>query len=108
MKIPIPEASVKKAVQDYLEIHHHLYLRVQPVRLIGKNGQIRAIRPMLSQRGAPDFIVIRNHLSPVAIETKSSVGKLSKDQENWKRLFVLTGGCYVLARSTDDLSKAGI
>ena len=48
-------------------------------------------------RGAPDIRVTVQGRS-VAIEVKSSVGRLSNPQKRWRIAFELAGGVYIVAR----------
>jgi len=70
-----------------------------------------------------DGVVAKSHYNPktgegamltvrvpkiYAIEAKTLTGKLSEDQKNFKRRWELEGGIYIVARSVDDLIKAGL
>lgn len=102
MKAKILEASVIKTIREYLEIKKILYVRIHPVRPVtGKKGIV--FTPVsLSQLGAPDFIVFKAGCM-VALECKSSTGKLSMTQITWRIRFEKEGGIHEVVRSLDDV-----
>lgn len=111
MKIGHKESNVLKACQDYLETRGILYLRhniISPVR----PGQWRKVRE--SQRGGPDLLILANFDScrdlharpfPIAVECKSSTGKLSPDQKAWRARAEKIGLRYVIVREIADLME---
>jgi len=56
--------------------------------------------------GFPDLTAFTPEL--VFIEVKSSVGKMSEAQQDFKELCEKAGIKYVLARSVEDVEKAGL
>jgi hypothetical protein len=58
-------------------------------------------------KGLPDICVIHEGRF-IGIEAKAGSGRLSKEQAEFGRLCMAAGGEYVIARSLDDLQRAGL
>lgn len=107
MKPKILEASVIKAVRDYLEIKKICYIRIHPVRPVTRYSRTNVrgiifVPVSASQLGAPDIIVIRAGVM-IALECKSSTGVLSPSQKGWRTRFEKEGGIHEVVRCVDDV-----
>ena len=106
------EADTLKAIVDYLEFHHILYLRHNtPSIRSDKHGKLEGFRKIQeSQKGAPDLIVFPSihpfRIHPIAIEVKAPKGRLSSYQENWCARAVGVGVTYVVVRSFEGFLEA--
>ena len=63
--------------------------------------------PVGTKKGMSDVILVRKG-AIYFIEVKSATGKLSKDQKDFKDQVEGAGGYYIIARSVDDILKAGL
>lgn len=97
------ERDTLKAIQDFLDIQGHLYIRVNPISPTGRDGRIVCRRVRQSQRGAPDLIVFfpvgGMKCMPLAVEVKSAVGKLRPYQKAWQTRAAARGLRYCVVRS---------
>lgn len=69
------------------------------------NGRIRR-KYKISEEGSADrqgTIRWKGIQTPVQVETKTLVGKLSPTQKYFRNKWILAGGCYIVARNIDDL-----
>ena len=57
--------------------------------------------------GSPDIFCI-NDGSVYGIEIKSATGRLSSAQQQFKEEMERAGGIYIVARSLDDIQRAGL
>ena len=96
------EADVIKVVSDYLETKRICYIRIHPVRPVTSKKGLIFIPVSPSQLGAPDFILIKAGVM-IALEVKSSTGKLSANQEAWRTRFEKEGGIHETVRCLDDV-----
>lgn len=102
------EKSVLKACQDWLEINEIFYVRHNPISPV-RPGQWRKVRE--SQKGGPDLIIfirLPGHIPtcmPIAIECKSSTGKLSQAQIDWWNRAEANGLRYFVVREITDLEE---
>lgn len=58
-----------------------------------------------SVKGAADILGAARGV-PLAVETKTAIGRQSKAQKNFQAAWELAGGLYILARSFDDVAAA--
>ena len=63
--------------------------------------------PKYAMKGIPDIIAIKIGKF-IGIEMKTETGKLSKEQADFARECVRHGGEYIVARSIDDVVRAGL
>jgi len=102
------ESAIVKACCDYLAAKRYFWWRQN-------NGGVYNVKKASfmknpnTRKGVPDIFALgRTKGSFIAIECKTSVGRQSPDQKNFEVSWGLTGGVYILARSVDDLIKAGL
>lgn len=94
------ESEVLTAVLEYLAVKRIFHWRNNTGAFPTVSGGF--VR--FGQKGSPDIIaVVRGRF--IGIECKSSKGKLSESQEEWKDGLEQAGGKYVVARSLDDVSS---
>jgi len=105
MKIKIPEAQVLRACLDYLRARGHMVIRVN-------NGAFKTERGGFFRstdvRGCADIMGLTISGRGLAVECKSNTGRQSPAQREFMDGFRNRGGLYVLARSVDDLIRAGL
>ncbi len=110
------EAPVLRAVGVYLKTKGHLYMRVNRVRIAGKQGNIHFVRHSDEQKGWPDYMVFDHgfpHMATVcvAIECKSSTGNLTKEQKKFRGIWEVRGLRYIVVRPEnwlEELKKVGL
>jgi hypothetical protein len=107
------ETPIQKGVLDYLKLkgHHVFRVNTQGVPLHGKGFEGR-FRPS-PMKGVSDLIGCcgRSHKDKgrfFAIEVKSETGKLTEEQALFLNNVIEAGGIGLVARSIDDVIKAGL
>ena len=100
-----PESATLRACLEHLRFRGHLVSRIN-------NGAFETVRggwiKCTDTPGIPDILGITFDGKALAVECKSSKGKLSKSQEIYKAAFIARGGVYVVARGIEDLQEAGL
>lgn len=106
---PILEAEVQRAVLQLLRKHplvgwaHRFNSRV--VDVVDKKSK-KGTRPMfMSFKGCPDILGQLKTGAFLAIECKSTIGKLTPEQAEFLSLVNQHGGLAFVARSVDDVLK---
>lgn len=89
MSRPQPEATIRRAVREFLAASQWF---VFPV-----------VQSALSYKGIPDLLAIRGGRC-VAIEVKTQTGRLSPYQERFRDDWQRAGGEFVVARSCNDVA----
>jgi hypothetical protein len=107
-----PEGEIQAAILDYLRLRGHFCFRVNqiPATFIDKHGarQFRKF-PKYGMKGVPDILLIRKPTGRMyGIEVKAPNGKISPDQADFGRKLIECGGEYLVARSIDDVQRAGL
>ena len=102
-KIVVPERAALRAITDYLSLHKMLYIRIHPVRPVGRQGAITFI-PVGDQKGAPDLLVIGPRWI-MALEVKSSTGRPSPAQTAWGDRCLHLGHTYSVVRDVDEVVR---
>lgn len=107
MQIKISEKYVLKACVQYLSLKGYQVIRNNSgaIQVEGTTGK-RFIR--FGARGSSDIIACSPEGRFVAVECKSSVGKLSTLQKDFLQNVKKMGGVAIVARSIDDLISAGL
>lgn len=95
------ETEIQSAICDYLAQRNYFYWRQN------NTGKMPGGRYASVKKGIPDIIVIKAGRF-IGIEVKTDEGRLSPDQVEFGRECVRNGGEYVVARSIDDIQRAGI
>lgn len=116
--IKLPKRSESKIVTaccDYLRAKKHFFWRQNSSGVFRtfKDGRQAWCAARDSMRGIPDiFVLSKEELSVFpcifAIEVKTDVGRQSPEQKEFQKQWEKRGGVYLLARSIDDLMKAGL
>ena len=102
-RLQTAERDVIRAVAQFLDLHHMVYLRFHPVRPVGSQGAITFI-PVGNGKGAPDFLIFGTRWV-LAVECKSSSGRLSAAQEAWGQAFTELGHTYKVVRDVAELAS---
>ena len=100
----IPESAVLNACLQYLVISHIDAWRNNSgaYKIPNQAGGARFIR--FGRPGSADIIGLLPNGRFLAVECKSDVGELSKQQQEFRRDIERNHGVYILARSIDDLA----
>lgn len=111
------ESNTLKACRDYLQFQQNLgklmYLRLNSGSLFPVNSKTgKSYRVDLCPVGTTDLVIVRNNPLyfgfPEIIwpETKSTNGKLSKEQEAFREMVIAHGGKHLIVKDADELIKA--
>ena len=103
-KIVVSERAALRAITDYLSLHKMLYIRINPVRPVGRQGAITFV-PIGDQKGSPDLLVIGPRWI-LALEVKSSTGKQSATQKAWEVRCLGLGHRYLVVRDVAEVARA--
>jgi len=119
-KYKLSENEIQRAIKDYLQILENqgklMFIRnnsgAMPVK--GQNGKIRYIK--FGKKGSADILVWKpsaewddlayrevNVVRAIALEIKSSTGKISPAQKEWQEKFEKLGGEYYIVRSVEEV-----
>lgn len=104
------ERDIQNAICDYLQMKRTKYLfwRQNTVGVFDKGrGTFRSM-PKYGMRGVPDIIVVHRGGSVTFIECKTKKGKLSEDQEHFRKMCYVMDIPYLIARSVDDVVAFGL
>ena len=103
-KVKEKESTIQKAVLDWLKYNNLLAVRLNNIPVPVKGGGFRPV----AMKGLPDAHVDYPFLGvPISvwIEFKTSTGKLSEHQKNFKDKVESYGGFYCIVRSIDDMES---
>jgi len=105
------ESDIQRAVCDYLALRRHFFYRQNNTPIFQSNGQgggfFRAM-PKYAMKGVPDLIVITDGGYAVYLEIKRPSGRLSPDQELFKKRCEEKGCEYYRITSVDQLPEIGL
>ncbi len=104
-KLKASEKDVQASCLAYLSAKKYFFFRLNNMPVYQEDHYRRL--PEFTPKGLPDCILVRSGKF-VAIEFKSTIGKLSDDQVEFSRKLIKAGGDYFVARSIDDLQKIGL
>lgn len=100
-KLNFLEKDVKKSIYAWLDLYKYLYI---PIQNQGQwNDAKKVYTRFTGTRGAPDLMVQAKNGLWVCVELKSSKGKLSEDQREFKCR--VKSGNYFIVRSIDDIER---
>ena len=103
------ESQIQAAICDYLALKGYLFSRTNngPVVQRDKYGfRLRAM-PKYTRKGWPDICLIKQGQF-IGIEVKAEKGRLSDDQKLLGEEIERNGGKYIVARTLEDLIRAGL
>jgi hypothetical protein len=101
------ESQVQAAICDYLALKRYLFSRTNNAPIYDRTrGAFRAL-PKYTRRGWPDICVIKNGQF-IGIEVKTEKGRLSPEQTALGKEVEENGGKYIVARTLDDVIRAGL
>ena len=99
------EKHITKAIRDYLHLRGHIF-------------HFKVWQGLGSYKGVADIIGLKKltdyddcplkHVQPFAIEIKTKEGKISKEQEDFLKMWETFGGLAFVARSVDDVMARGL
>jgi len=101
------EKPTQKAILDYLQIKQYLYWRVNTTGVYDPTKKIFRKKPAHSRNGVADIFVLKKGVS-YFIEVKGQKGVLSQDQKDFRDDVTKHGGIFIVAKSIDDVIKAGL
>ena len=102
MTIKVLEKDVQRSILDFLKLKRLLAIRINsggfPInRKDGSKGWARG-----ADAGTADILAFTG-ASVIWVECKSSVGKLTESQKEFKKKVEKLGHIYIVARSLDDV-----
>ena len=101
------EKETQRAILQYLQLRNLVSWRVNNTGVFDpKFGGFRKMAAF-SRAGVADIFVLKKGIS-YFIEVKGQKGKLSPDQELFRDDVTKHGGVFILARSIDDVIRAGL
>ena len=120
-KYKLSENEIQRAIKDYLQVLENqgklMFIRnnsgAMPVK--GQNGKIRYIK--FGKKGSADILVFLPRceqtdigmsviiLEAIAIEVKTTIGKISPAQKIWQANWEKLGGGYHIVRSLEEVRK---
>ena len=98
--IPLKEATVLRAVLEWLTVHKIFHFRVNTMGTPMSSGGFRPAPTV----GIPDIIAVVEGRF-VGIEVKSTNGKQSQRQKMFEGQCKKAGGEYFIVKSIDDLER---
>lgn len=107
--IHVSEKEVSKTIKEYLAVLEKLGLIVWWSRInsgtlsFGSRGKKTWVN--LARAGTPDFLAMKKGGQFVAIEAKSSKGKLTDVQASVLNKIRVNGGLAIMARSVSDIER---
>ncbi len=98
-----PESVLQKQCEDYLIIRKVAFVRIPDAvyrEVFGRNNTSHRLRGLISSylKGLPDLTILFQTGRYLAVELKSSSGKMTQGQKNFKKL---VGDNYYLIKSFD-------
>ena len=121
-KYKLKENDIQRTIKNYLQVLENqgklMFIRnnsgAMPVK--GQNGKMRYIK--FGKKGSADILVWKpsaewddlayrgvNVVRAIALEVKSSIGKISPAQKEWQEKFEKLGGEYYIVRSVEEVMK---
>lgn len=101
------EKETQKTILQYLNLKKYVFWRVNNGSVFDPGfGGFRKMASF-SRKGVADIYVLKGGVS-YFIEVKGYSGKLSEDQIEFQKDIEREGGIFILAKSIDDVLKAGL
>lgn len=101
------ENGVVQSICDYLSYRPHFFWRQNNVGTFDTAKQTFRSLPKYAIKGVPDILVLAFH-TIVFVECKTDKGVQSQSQKDFQKEVESRGYTYILARSVDDVIKAGL
>ena len=102
-KYTLSEAQVLKACLDILAAKKLFHWRVNNIPVYDSAKQSWRAMPYGSMIGVPDIALIMPGGLYCGLEIKSSIGRMSKEQDTFKRDIEELGGVYMCIRNPSEL-----
>jgi hypothetical protein len=105
------ESEILRSLCDYLSLKKRFFWRsnnIPPVQRFGDGSMAFRRLPAYSLKGIPDIIMIDSTGHFIGIEAKGKKGRLSPEQEDFRRRCKENGAEYIVAKSVDDLIEHGL
>ena len=99
-----PEGEIVNAICEYLALKKRFFYRNNNTPIFDPTRKGFRAMPKYTMRGIPDIICV-NDARYIGIEVKTEKGRLSEDQHEFGRSFILAGGKYIVAHGIDDVQK---
>lgn len=101
------ETEIQAAICDYLSLKGYFFSRTNNSPIFEKSRGVYRALPKYTRKGWPDICLI--HAGTFyGIEVKNEDGKLSPEQTLLGAEITKNGGVYIVARSIDDVQRAGL
>jgi hypothetical protein len=104
----VKESDIQAAICDYLALKRYLFSRTNNEPIYDRSKAAFRALPKYTRRGWPDITVVGKGGQFIGIEVKSDTGRLSPEQQRLGEEIEKNGGRYILARSLDDVIRAGL
>jgi hypothetical protein len=101
------EREIQAAICEYLTLKGYLFSRTNNAPIYDTARKTFRKLPKYARKGWPDICLITNGKF-YGIEVKTDVGRLSPEQKEFGSEIIRNGGMYVVARSIDDVQRAGL
>ena len=101
------ETAIVGSICEYLEKKHYFFYRSNNIPIYDPIKKIFRKLPKYCIKGVSDIFLLKNG-KPIFIEAKTDKGTQSKEQKVFEILVKSNGGDYILAKSLDDIKKAGL
>jgi len=102
-----PEGQIQNAICDYLALKRHFFWRNNSNPIWNKATNRPMTMPKYHMNGTPDIIVINGPFF-IGLEVKTSKGRLSANQKEFKKKCDEQGAEYYVVRSIDDVKEIGL
>jgi hypothetical protein len=103
----ISEKETQATILHYLQIKGYVYWRVNNTGVFDPTRKVFRKMAAHSRYGVADIFVIKAGVS-YFIEVKGTKGYMSPDQKTFRDDVTREGGIFILAKSLDDVMKAGL
>jgi len=101
------ETGIQAAICDYLALRKVFFSRTNNTPIFDRTKGIFRALPKYTQRGMADIWAVKDG-KIYFIEVKRPDGRMSPEQHEFMRNAVIAGAEYVLAKSVDDVQRAGL
>ena len=105
MRVKVLEKDVQRQILDYLSLKKVWHCRLNSGASLLHDGSDGKPRRFIryGAPGLPDILARTKTGTVIWIECKSTIGKLSKDQEKWKEDSDRFGDIFITARCLEDV-----
>jgi len=106
-KINRKETDIQLEICKYLKMRGYFFWRQNTAPTFQRSRNCYRSMPKFAINGVPDILLVKEGRF-IGIEVKSLTGRISKNQVIFRDLVIEAGGEYFIARSVEDVIKAGL